>query len=126
MKACRARPRNAQARCQCTAAPGKRGLLVTAVGANRRFEAAILKAQLILSTTHERTTKTLSVSMPPNQFKDMERGAKKENRTMSELVRELYRRYVSEEARREFGRALLESSRRSREHPRRETHHAAD
>jgi DNA transposition AAA+ family ATPase len=36
----------------------------------------------------------------------MERTAKKENRTMSELVRELYRRYVSDEARREFGRAL--------------------
>ena len=53
-----------------------------------------------------RTTKTLSVSMPPNQFKDMERTAKKENRTMSELVRELYRRYVSDEARRQFGRAL--------------------
>jgi Arc/MetJ-type ribon-helix-helix transcriptional regulator len=53
-----------------------------------------------------RTTTTLSVSLPPNQLKDMERTAKKENRTMSELVRELYRRYVSDEARREFGRAL--------------------
>ena len=36
----------------------------------------------------------------------MERTAKKENRTMSELVRELYRRYVADEPRREFGRAL--------------------
>ncbi|HLG96057.1 MAG TPA: hypothetical protein VKX49_07075 [Bryobacteraceae bacterium] len=36
----------------------------------------------------------------------MERTAKKENRTMSELIRELYQRYVSDEARREFGRAL--------------------
>jgi Arc/MetJ-type ribon-helix-helix transcriptional regulator len=53
-----------------------------------------------------KTTTTLSVSLPPNQLKDMERTAKKENRTMSELVRELYRRYVSDEARREFGRAL--------------------
>ena len=53
-----------------------------------------------------RTTKTLSVSMPPNQFRDMERMAKKENRTMSELVRELYRRYVSDAARQEFGRAV--------------------
>jgi Arc/MetJ-type ribon-helix-helix transcriptional regulator len=53
-----------------------------------------------------RTTKTLSVSLPPNQLKEMERTAKKENRTMSELIRELYRRYVSDEARREFGRAL--------------------
>jgi Arc/MetJ-type ribon-helix-helix transcriptional regulator len=53
-----------------------------------------------------RTTKTLSVSLPPNQLKEMERTARKENRTMSELVRELYRRYTSDEARREFGRAL--------------------
>ena len=53
-----------------------------------------------------RTTRTLSVSLPPSQLKDMERTARKENRTMSELVRELYRRYVSDEARREFGRAL--------------------
>jgi metal-responsive CopG/Arc/MetJ family transcriptional regulator len=53
-----------------------------------------------------RATTTLSVSSPPNQLKDMERTAKKENRTMSELVRELYRCYVSDEARREFGRAL--------------------
>jgi Arc/MetJ-type ribon-helix-helix transcriptional regulator len=53
-----------------------------------------------------RTTKTLSVSLPPNQLKAMERTAKKENRTMSELIRELYRRYTSDEARREFGRAL--------------------
>ena len=53
-----------------------------------------------------RTTKTLSVSLPPNQLKDMERTAKKENRTMSELIRELYRRYKSDEARQEFGRAV--------------------
>ena len=53
-----------------------------------------------------RTTKTLSVFLPPNQLRDMARTARKENRTMSELVRELYRRYVSDEARREFGRAL--------------------
>ena len=36
----------------------------------------------------------------------MERTAKKENRPMSELIRELYRRYVSDEARLEFSRAL--------------------
>ena len=55
-----------------------------------------------------RTTRTLSDSLPPSQLKDMERTARKENRTMSELVRELYRRYVSDEARREFGCALEE------------------
>jgi len=36
----------------------------------------------------------------------MERTAKKENCTMSGLIRELYRRYVAGEARNEFGRAL--------------------
>jgi metal-responsive CopG/Arc/MetJ family transcriptional regulator len=41
-----------------------------------------------------RTTKTISVSLPPNQLKEMERAAKRENRTMSELVREAFRRYV--------------------------------
>jgi len=51
-------------------------------------------------------TRRLSVSLPANQLKEMERTAKKENRTVSELIRELYRRYISEEARHEFGRAL--------------------
>jgi metal-responsive CopG/Arc/MetJ family transcriptional regulator len=45
-----------------------------------------------------RTTKTISVSMPPSQWKAMVRTAKKENRTMSELVRELYRRYIADSA----------------------------
>jgi len=41
-----------------------------------------------------RTTKTISVSVPPNQFKEMARLARKENRTMSELLREAFRRYA--------------------------------
>lgn len=41
-----------------------------------------------------RTTKTISVSVPPNQLREMERTAKRENRTMSELLREAFRRYV--------------------------------
>src|ERR1700722_6554928 len=40
-----------------------------------------------------RTSKTLSVSMPPAQFKQVERLAKKESRTLSELVREALRQY---------------------------------
>jgi Arc/MetJ-type ribon-helix-helix transcriptional regulator len=40
-----------------------------------------------------RTTKTISVSLPPDQLKDMENTAKRENRTLSELVRELFRQY---------------------------------
>ncbi len=40
-----------------------------------------------------RTSKTLSVSMPPTQLKRTERLAKKENRTLSELVREALRQY---------------------------------
>jgi hypothetical protein len=53
-----------------------------------------------------RTAKTLRVSLPPNQLWDLERTAGKENRTMSDLAGERYRRYVSDEARREFARAV--------------------
>jgi predicted transcriptional regulator len=40
-----------------------------------------------------RTTRTLSVSLPPAQFRRAERLAKRENRTLSELVREALRQY---------------------------------
>ncbi len=40
-----------------------------------------------------RTSKTISVSLPPKQLKEMERVARRENRTLSELVRETFRRY---------------------------------
>jgi Arc/MetJ-type ribon-helix-helix transcriptional regulator len=40
-----------------------------------------------------RTSKTLSVSMPPAQLKQVESLARKENRTLSELVREALRQY---------------------------------
>jgi Arc/MetJ-type ribon-helix-helix transcriptional regulator len=39
-----------------------------------------------------RTTKNLTVSLPPAMLRDMEKAAKKENRTLSELVRENFRR----------------------------------
>src|ERR1035438_4746167 len=48
------------------------------------------------------TTKSLTISLPPAQLRDMERTAKKENRTLSELVRETYRRYQREEEDRQF------------------------
>jgi Arc/MetJ-type ribon-helix-helix transcriptional regulator len=40
-----------------------------------------------------RTSKTLSISLPPLQLKQAERLARKESRTMSELVREALRQY---------------------------------
>lgn len=40
-----------------------------------------------------RTTKTLSVTLPPEMLIRAARLAKKENRTMSELVREALRQY---------------------------------
>lgn len=43
-----------------------------------------------------RTSKTLSISLPPAQLKDVEKLAKRENRTMSELIREALRRYKIE------------------------------
>jgi Arc/MetJ-type ribon-helix-helix transcriptional regulator len=39
-----------------------------------------------------RTTKNLTVSLPPAMLREMERVAKRENRTLSELVRENFRR----------------------------------
>ncbi len=40
-----------------------------------------------------RTTKVLSITLPDEMLKAAKRRAKKENRTMSELVREALRRY---------------------------------
>ena len=40
-----------------------------------------------------RTSRTLSVSLPPAQLKRAERLARRENRTLSELVREALRQY---------------------------------
>ena len=44
-----------------------------------------------------RTTKSVTISLPPEQLKAAERLAKKENRTMSELFREALRRYHQQE-----------------------------
>jgi len=43
-----------------------------------------------------RTTKVYSITMPPDLAKQAEALAKKENRTMSELMREALRRYQRE------------------------------
>ena len=40
-----------------------------------------------------RTSKIVSITLPPAMLKEAERLAKKENRTMSELVREALRYY---------------------------------
>jgi hypothetical protein len=40
-----------------------------------------------------RTTENLTVSLPPAVKREMERTAKKEHRTMSELIRETWRQY---------------------------------
>jgi CopG family transcriptional regulator/antitoxin EndoAI len=44
-----------------------------------------------------RTTKILSLSLPPELLREAERVAKKEGRTKSELFREALRRYVQEQ-----------------------------
>ncbi|MBI3824849.1 MAG: ribbon-helix-helix protein, CopG family [Candidatus Rokubacteria bacterium] len=43
-----------------------------------------------------RTTRILSLSLPPDLFREAERVAKQEGRTKSELFREALRRYVEE------------------------------
>lgn len=44
-----------------------------------------------------RTTKILSLSLPPELLQEAERLAKKERRTRSELFREALRRYIQEQ-----------------------------
>ena len=58
-----------------------------------------------------RTTKNLTVSLPPAMLKDMERAAKRENRTLSELVRENFRRSQVNEAERRLLADPLRASR---------------
>jgi CopG family transcriptional regulator/antitoxin EndoAI len=43
-----------------------------------------------------RTTRTWTVSLPPNLIREAERTAKEEDRTKSELVREALRFYIEE------------------------------
>jgi len=43
-----------------------------------------------------RTSKVLSLSLPPTMLQEAERLAKKEGRTKSELFREALRRYIQE------------------------------
>ena len=45
-----------------------------------------------------RTTKNISITMPTAMVKDAERLAKRENRTMSELIREALRHYQARRA----------------------------
>lgn len=44
-----------------------------------------------------RTSKILSLSLPPELLREAERVAKKEGRTKSELFREALRRYIQEQ-----------------------------
>ncbi len=49
-----------------------------------------------------RTTKILSLSLPPELLREAERIAKKEGRTKSELFREALRRYIQDRKWREL------------------------
>lgn len=49
-----------------------------------------------------RNTKVYSITMPPEMGRQAERLAKRESRTMSELMREASRRYQIEEAQRQL------------------------
>jgi CopG family transcriptional regulator / antitoxin EndoAI len=59
-----------------------------------------------------RTTKTLSITLPPEMLSRAEKLAKRENRTMSELVREALRHYERQhwwEETNAYGRARAQS-----------------
>lgn len=58
-----------------------------------------------------RTTKNLTVSLPPAMLRDMEKTARRENRTLSELVRENFRRAQMDEAERRLLADPLRASR---------------
>lgn len=58
-----------------------------------------------------RTTKVLSLSLPPALLREAERVAKAEGRTKSELFREALRRYVQERRWRELQRYGAEQAR---------------
>jgi len=61
-----------------------------------------------LITSIMRTTKVTSLSLPPKLLREMERLARREGRTRSELLREALRRYVADSRWRElqeFGRS---------------------
>jgi len=60
-----------------------------------------------------RTTKTLSVTLPPEMLSRAEELAKKEHRTMSELVREALRQYERKswwDEMNDFGRKTAEAA----------------
>jgi len=46
-----------------------------------------------------RTTKILTLSLPPEMLKEVEKIAKEENRTRSELFREALRQYIASKER---------------------------
>ena len=91
------------------AAPGGRlagrdsqAALAEAVGRlTGRWGTSTMKAkshQVLKRNTSMRTSKTISISLPPAQLRKAEQLARKEDRTMSELVREALRRYEESSA----------------------------
>jgi len=51
-----------------------------------------------------RTSKLITISLPPELLKKLEKLARKENRTRSEMVRETIRQYFAREEWRELNR----------------------
>ena len=56
-----------------------------------------------------RTSKTVSISLPPTQLREAERMAKKQNHTMSELFREAFRTYQEQEVTKQYQLQKLKS-----------------
>jgi CopG family transcriptional regulator/antitoxin EndoAI len=59
-----------------------------------------------------RTSKIVSITLPPTMLKQADKLARKENRTKSELVREALRRYIVQQEYQELQRQGRERARR--------------
>jgi len=57
-----------------------------------------------------RTTKLITISLPPELLKKIERLARRENRTRSELLRETVRQYLAREEWLELNRYALSTA----------------
>lgn len=60
------------------------------------FALTCVNGKYFVILSHMRTTRVVSITLPPSMFEDAQALARQEHRTMSELMREALRRYQRE------------------------------